>query len=193
MSTQTQLDDSVAGQSQYLTFRLAGEEYGVGILRVREILEYDTVTRVPATPPYFRGVINLRGSVVPVIDLAVKFGLPESQTTKRTCIVIVEAELDGSPTVMGIMADAVSEVVDLGPDDIEAPPAFGTRVRHDHLVGMGKRGSKFSLLLDMDRVLAAEELRAVAEPEAEAAGAGEEPAAPAEPTPAAAPATPSRA
>lgn len=159
MSTQT--DESVAGQSQYLTFRLAGEEYGVGILRVREILEYDTVTRVPATPPYFRGVINLRGSVVPVIDLAVKFGLPERETTKRTCIVIVEAELDGSATVMGIIADAVSEVVDLGPADIEPAPSFGTRVRQDHLVGMGKRGNKFSLLLDMDRVLAAEEQRAV--------------------------------
>lgn len=192
MSTQT--DESVAGQSQYLTFRLAGEEYGVGILRVREILEYDTVTRVPATPPYFRGVINLRGSVVPVIDLAVKFGLPERETTKRTCIVIVEAELDGSATVMGIIADAVSEVVDLGPADIEPAPSFGTRVRQDHLVGMGKRGNKFSLLLDMDRVLAAEEQRAVTEPGAEAAGhAREEPVASAETTPATAPATPTTA
>jgi purine-binding chemotaxis protein CheW len=155
-------DAADAGQSQFLTFHLAGEEYGVGILKVKEILEYDTVTKVPAAPAFIRGVINLRGSVVPVIDLAVKFGLEASPITKRTCVVIVEAATDGRRTVMGIIADSVSKVIDLGPADIEPPPQFGTRVRSDHLQGMGKTGRKFALLLDIDRVLAAEELSAMA-------------------------------
>ncbi len=147
-------------QTQYLSFSLAGEEYAIGILRVREILEYDTVTTVPQTPPSIRGVINLRGSVVPVVDLAVKFGLPATPLTKRTCIVIVEVDLEGTQTVMGVMADAVSQVMDLAPQDIEAPPAFGTRVRVDYLRGMGKVGRRFVLLLDVDRVLAAPDLAA---------------------------------
>jgi purine-binding chemotaxis protein CheW len=147
-------------QTQYLTFYLAGEEYAIGILRVKEILEYDTLTPVPQTPPSIRGVINLRGRVVPVVDLAAKFGLPPSPLTKRTCIVIVEVTLDGHPTVMGVLADAVSQVMDLAPGDIAAPPVFGTRVRVDYLQGMGKVGKKFILLLDVDRVLAAPELRA---------------------------------
>jgi purine-binding chemotaxis protein CheW len=147
-------------ETQYLSFALAGEEYAIGILRVREILEYDTLTVVPQTPPCIRGVINLRGSVVPVVDLAVKLGLPATPITKRTCIVIVEVDLDGTPTVMGVMADAVSQVMDLAPQDIEAPPAFGTQVRVDYLRGMGKIGKKFVLLLDIDRVLGAAELLA---------------------------------
>jgi len=150
----------VVEQTQYLTFSLAGEEYAIGILRVREILEYDTLTKVPQTPPCIRGVINLRGSVVPVVDLAVKFGLPATPLTKRTCIVIVEVDLEGTQTVMGVMADAVSQVMDLSPQDIEAPPAFGTRVRVDYLRGMGKVGKRFVLLLDIDRVLSAADLRA---------------------------------
>ncbi len=153
----TTLQDATE-QSQYLTFFLAGEEYAIGILQVKEILEYDTLTKVPQTPPSIRGVINLRGSVVPVVDLAAKFGLPPSLVTKRTCIIIVEADLEGTRTVMGVLADAVSQVMDLAPEDIEAPPVFGTRVRVDYLQGMGKVGKKFVLLLDVDHVLAAAEL-----------------------------------
>jgi purine-binding chemotaxis protein CheW len=145
-------------QAQYLGFFIADEEYAIGILRVKEILEYDTITKVPGTPPSIRGVINLRGSVVPVVDLALKLGLPESPITKRTCIVVVEVDLDGERTVMGVMADAVSQVMDLGAADIEPPPAFGTRVRMDHLLGMGKAGKKFILLLDIDRILSVNEL-----------------------------------
>jgi purine-binding chemotaxis protein CheW len=145
-------------QTQYLTFYLAGEEYAIGILCVKEILEYDTLTKVPQTPPWIRGVINLRGSVVPVVDLAAKFGLPAGAITKRTCIVIVEANLDETRVVMGVLADAVSQVMDLAPEDIEPPPTFGTRVRVDYLQGMGKVGKKFVLLLDVDRVLSATEL-----------------------------------
>src|SRR5260221_3021106 len=151
---------TVAEQTQYLGFVVADEEYAIGILRVREILEYDTITKVPTTPPSIRGVINLRGRVVPVVHLAVKLGLPESQVTKRTCIVVVEVDLEGERTVMGVLADAVSQVIDLPASEVEPPPSFGTRVRVDCLLGMGRAGKKFVLLLDIDKVLSAEELTA---------------------------------
>jgi len=150
----------VAEGGQYLTFFIAGEEYAIGILRVKEIIEYDTITRVPTTPACIRGVMNLRGSVVPVVDLAVKFGLPESPVTTRTCVVIVEVSLEGEAAVMGVVADTVSQVIDLGSSDIEVPPVFGTRVRVDCLIGMGKAGKKFVLILDIDRVLSTNELLA---------------------------------
>ena len=145
-------------QAQYLTFFLAGEEYAIGILRVKEIIEYDTITRVPTTPSSIRGVINLRGSVVPVLDLAVKFGLPETAITMRTAIVIVEVDLDGEHALIGLMTDSVSQVIDLSPADIEPPPAFGLPVRVDYLVGIAKAGKKFILIFDVDRVLSSEEL-----------------------------------
>jgi purine-binding chemotaxis protein CheW len=142
--------------AQYLTFRLGGEEYAVGILQVREILRFEEITRVPAAPPSIRGVLNLRGAVVPVVDLALKFGLPETVVTPRTCIVIVEVVMEGEATVMGVLADAVSQVIELGPGDVEPPPSFGTRVRIDFLKGMARQGSRFALLLDIDRLLATE-------------------------------------
>jgi purine-binding chemotaxis protein CheW len=146
--------------AQYLTFQVADAEYGVGILQVREIIEYDTITRVPHAPSAVRGVINLRGSVVPVVDLAVKFGLPESRITKRSCVIVVECVLDGELTVMGVLCDAVSQVIDLTTADIEPAPAFGSRVRIEFLRGMGKVGGKFVLLLDLDRLLSADEASA---------------------------------
>jgi purine-binding chemotaxis protein CheW len=145
---------------QYLTFFIGDDEYAVGILRVREIIQYDAVTRVPKTPSWVRGVINLRGSVVPVVDLAVKFGLPESLPTKSTCIVIIETEIEGERAIMGVLADAVSQVVDLPPSEVQAPPTLGTRVRVDYLVGMGRSGKKFVLILDVDKVLSADEVLA---------------------------------
>lgn len=148
-------------ETQYLAFHLAGEEYAIGILRVKEIIEYDTLTAVPMMPVYIRGVINLRGNVVPVVDLAVKFGLPESPNTKRTCIVIVEMDFNGQRTVMGVIADAVSAVMNFSPQDIEAPPAFGTRVQVQYLEGMGKAGKKFVLILNVDRVLSPHDFRAM--------------------------------
>ncbi len=144
--------------SQHLTFCIAEEQYAVAILRVREIIQYEDVTRVPLTPPWLRGVINLRGSVVPVVDLAVKFGLPASAVTKTTCIVIVELTLSGERAVMGVLADSVSQVLELNASDIEPPPAFGTRVRVDYLTGMGKLGRQFALILDIDRVLSSDEV-----------------------------------
>ena len=143
---------------QYLTFVIGGEEYGVSLLKVKEIIEYDVVTKVPKTPLWVRGVINLRGSVVPVIDLALKFGQAATEVGKLTCIVITEVECAGEATVMGILADAVSQVIDLKPEEIEAPPAFGTRVKIDYLVGMGRSGKKFCLILDSEKVLSTDEL-----------------------------------
>lgn len=147
----------VAERQQHLAFTLADGDYAVGILKVKEILQYEGVTKVPSTPRSIRGVINLRGSVVPVVDLAVKFGLPESPLTKRTCILVVETNFDGVGTVMGLVVDAVSEVIELGIEDVEEPPNFGIQVKVDYLLGMGKVGKRFVLLLDIDRVLSADE------------------------------------
>jgi purine-binding chemotaxis protein CheW len=154
--------EAVTGQEQYLTFYLAGEEYAIGILRIKEIIEYGHVTRVPRMPDWIRGVINLRGSVVPVIDLAVKFGMDETKVTPLCCVIIVELELKGEAMVMGIIAESVSQVVDLAPGDIQTPPAFGTRLRADFLLGMGSLGKKFALILDIDRILSTDELLATA-------------------------------
>lgn len=143
---------------QYLTFMIAGEEYAVSLLKVKEIIEYDTVTEIPKTPDWVRGVINLRGNVVPVIDLAVKFRLPASIAGKLTCIVITEVECEGEAAVMGVMADSVRQVIDLKPEDIEVPPTFGTRVKVDYLLGMARSGKKFCLLLDTEKVLSTDEL-----------------------------------
>lgn len=148
--------------TQYLTFHLAGEEYAVGILQIREIITYGTLTKVPHTPPSIRGVINLRGNVVPVVDLGRKFGLTASPVTDRTCIVIVEANINENRTVTGVIADSVSQVISMSDNDILPAPAFGTRVRIDFLRGMGKSGDKFVLVLDIDKVLSADDLAPMA-------------------------------
>ncbi len=150
-----------AGNGQYLTFLVAGEEYAVNILKVKEIVQYDTVTTVPNTAPWIRGVTNLRGNVVPVIDLAVKFGLPESKPSKFSCVVITEVQYQGERLTLGVMTDLVNQVLDFEEKDVEAPPAFGTRVRIEYLLGMGAMGKKFCLILDIDKVLSADELVAV--------------------------------
>jgi purine-binding chemotaxis protein CheW len=148
-------------QQQYLTFFLADEEFAVNIQRVKEIIEYTTITKVPKVPQWVRGVINLRGSVVPVVDLALRFGLSERGVTKTTCIVILEVEHGSERMVMGVLADAVNQVIELAPKDIEEPPAFGAGVRLDYLLGMGKLATKFALILNIDKVLSPAELLAV--------------------------------
>ena len=153
----------VTEQQQYLTFLLADEEYAISILKVKEIIQYDTVTTVPKTPKWVRGVINLRGAVVPVVDLAVKFGLEQRPVTKTTCIVIVETKYEERNTTMGVIAEAVSQVMELTPEDIQAVPEFGTRVKVDYLFGMARLGKKFALLLDADKVLSANELLSLGE------------------------------
>jgi len=145
--------------NQYLTFFIRDEEYGVEILRVKEILEYEHVTRVPTTPAHVRGVLNLRGSVLPVVDLAAKFGHEETAPTRTTCIVVVETRPQGELLTLGIVATAVSQVVDIAANDIEPPPSFGTSVRVDFLTGMGKLDGRLVLLLDIDRVLSPVEIQ----------------------------------
>ena len=145
-------------QKQYLTFLLANEEYAIGILKVKEIIEYDTVTTVPKTPKWVRGVINLRGAVVPVVDLAIKFGLELTPVAKTTCIVIVETQFESQNTTIGILVDAVSQVMELATEDLQPVPEFGTRVKVDYLLGMAQLGKKFALLLDVDKVLSTDEL-----------------------------------
>jgi purine-binding chemotaxis protein CheW len=151
-------DVTAAEQQQFLTFFLAGEEYAIEILKVREILEYDIVTRVPQTPIWIQGVFNLRGSVVPAIDLALKFGLQETPITPTTCIVILESRQNDDISVLGVVVDAVNQVIEPQPGDIEPPPSFGTQTRADYLLGMVKMGRKFALMLDIDKVLSTEEL-----------------------------------
>jgi purine-binding chemotaxis protein CheW len=145
--------------TQHLSFQLSGEAYAIGILRVREILEQQPITHVPLTPPSIRGVINLRGKVIPIVDLATKIGLPPTHTTKWTCIIVVEIDLGGDKAVMGLLADSVSEVVALAPGDVEKPPAFGTRAKVEYLRGVARHAGRFVLLLDIDRVLCAEPVR----------------------------------
>jgi purine-binding chemotaxis protein CheW len=165
--------------SQYLSFFIDGEEYAIGILRVKEIIRWGTITKVPTTPRWIRGVLNLRGLVVPVVDLATKFGIRETPVTAQTCVVIVETDLDGERTLMGVAADAVSQVLDFRAEDVGEPPPFGTRIRVDYIVGMGKVGKKFVHILDIDGVLSAAELMAVtsaagSEPAAEVSGSASE-------------------
>lgn len=148
---------------QYLTFFIAGEEYAIGILRVTEIIECGAMTKVPSTPQWIRGVLNLRGAVVPVVDLAVKFGLDTTELTARTCVVVMEMQFGDERVAMGVMADAVNQVVELSDADIQPAPPFGPKVRVDYLLGMGRSGEKFVLLLDIDRVLAASEILAALE------------------------------
>jgi purine-binding chemotaxis protein CheW len=158
---------------QYLTFFTAGEEYAISIVKVCEIVEYEAVTTVPNTPVWIRGVTNLRGRVVPVVDLAVKFGLPASSISKFSCIIISEVMFQGESLTMGVLSDSVSQVIELSSDQIEATPPFGTRVKTEYLLGMGALGKKFCLILDIDKVLSADELLAVTESVAEE-GPGDE-------------------
>jgi purine-binding chemotaxis protein CheW len=153
--------DEALPSGQFLAFQIGTEEYGVGILKVREILKYDEITRIPGAPAAVRGVINLRGNVVPVIDLARKFGLGETPVSKLTCIVVVEVEDQGTTNTLGVLADAVNQVLDLTADQVEATPEFGLEGRLDYLRGMGRLGKKFLLILDVDKVLSSAELRRI--------------------------------
>ncbi len=148
----------VAEPRQYLTFTLGGEMFAVETLSVKEIIEYGQITAVPMMPPSIRGVINLRGAVVPVIDLKARFGAPATEVTRRTCIVIIELGAEDEHQVIGIVVDTVSEVLEIPASEIEPPPAFGARIRADFISGMGKIAGHFVILLDMGRVLSVDEL-----------------------------------
>ena len=151
-------DGAVTEIIQYLTFTLAEELFAVDIGKVREVLDYTVVTRVPGTPEFMRGVINLRGSVVPVVDMRLKFGMPATEKGVNTCIIIVEVAVDGETTMLGAMADSVQEVLELGSDRIEPPPRIGTRLNIEFIRGMGKRDEEFIIILDIDKVFSLSEL-----------------------------------
>ncbi|MGD0282050.1 MAG: chemotaxis protein CheW [Dissulfurispiraceae bacterium] len=155
---------SVAGiteTTQCLTFKLEDEVFALDISKVREVLDFTTVTKVPRTPEFMRGVINLRGNVVPVVDMRLKFGMQKTEKTVNTCIIIVEISIEGETAVLGALADSVQEVIDLEPDQIEPAPRIGTRVRTDFIKGMGKRDNHFIMILDIDKVFSADELSIV--------------------------------
>ena len=154
--------------TQYLTFKLDDEVFALDITKVREVLDFTTVTKVPRTPDFMRGVINLRGSVVPVVDLRLKFGMTKTEKTVNTCIIIVEVNVDNETTILGALADSVQEVMDLEPDHIEPAPKIGTKLRTDFIKGMGKRDEHFVILLDIDKVFSTDELALVQTKQAEA-------------------------
>jgi len=147
-------------EGKYLTFSLAGEEYGIGILKVKEIIGIMPITIVPQTPKYIKGVVNLRGKVIPVIDLRLKFSITAAEFTERTCIIVVEISAAGRTILMGIVVDSVSEVLNIKAADIEATPSFGTRLNTEYILGMAKTGGTIKILLDIDKILSVEELQA---------------------------------
>jgi purine-binding chemotaxis protein CheW len=147
--------------NQYLLFMLGRETFALPILCIKEILEYQAPTEVPMVPEFVRGIVNLRGAVVPVIDLARRFGREASPTTKRTCIVIVETRINEESQVFGVVVDAVNEVLEIPPTEIEAPPSFGATVRTDFILGMGKVNQRFVVILSVDVALCLDEMAAV--------------------------------
>jgi purine-binding chemotaxis protein CheW len=155
--------DTIKEMTQYLSFNLDDEVFALDISKVREVLEYTTVTKVPQTPAFMQGVINLRGSVVPVIDMRLKFGMSVTEKTINTCVIIVDINLDGETTVLGAMADSVQEVFELETDEIEPAPKIGTRLKTEFIKGMGKRDDSFIIILDIDKVFSSEELAIVHE------------------------------
>lgn len=163
-NTNTTAAAASSGQAeQYLTFVLGAETFAIGIMAIKEIIEYASLTEVPMMPAYVRGVINLRGAVVPVLDLPIRFGKAASAVTKRTCIVIIEVMLGSERHVLGLVVDAVNAVLDIPAREIEPPPAFGASIRTEFIRGMVKVDSKFVILLDVDHALAADEVQSLTE------------------------------
>ncbi len=154
---------TITETTQYLTFKLDEEVFALDVAKVREILEYTTVTKVPRTPDFMRGVINLRGSVVPVIDLRLKFGMSATEQTVNTCIIVAEVGMDDETILLGALADSVQEVNEMEPEQIEAAPHIGTRLNTDFIKGMGKQDNNFVMILDIDKVFTGDELSTVKE------------------------------
>ncbi len=150
--------ETITETRQYLSFKLEEEEFALDISKVKEVLDFTKITKVPQTPDFMKGVINLRGSVVPVVDLNKKFGIKYTQKTSDTRIIIGEVTIDGDEIVLGVLADSVHEVMDIEPENIEPAPKIGTRLNTEFLRGMGKRGEEFVMILDIDKVFSAEDL-----------------------------------
>ena len=148
----------ITESAQYLTFKLLDENFAVDVAKVREILDYTPATKVPGTPDYMRGVINVRGNVVPVLDMRLKFGLDKTDRTVDTCIVVMEIAVEEDTAVLGALVDSVQEVVELDPGQIEPPPRIGTRWRTEFLKGVGKRNGELIIILDIDRIFASDDI-----------------------------------
>lgn len=151
------MESTEKAAKQYLTFKLALETFAVDVARVREILDFISITKVPRTPDFMRGVINLRGSVVPVVDMKLKFGMEATEKTVDTCIIVLEVTIEGETTIVGALADSVEEVLELEPAQIEPPPRIGMKLNIDFISGMGKLGEEFVIILDTDRIFSFEE------------------------------------
>jgi purine-binding chemotaxis protein CheW len=152
---------TITETTQYLTYKLGDETFALDITKVREVLDFTTVTKVPRTPEFMRGVINLRGSVVPVVDLRLKFGMTKTENSVNTCIIITEVAVDGDTTILGCLADSVQEVLDLDEEHIAPAPRIGTKLRTEFIKGMGKRDDRFIIILDIDKVFSSDELALV--------------------------------
>ncbi|PJZ82609.1 chemotaxis protein CheW [Leptospira meyeri] len=148
---------------QYLTFLISEELFGLGILYIKEIIEFESVTHVPMMPEYIPGVINLRGNVVPVIDLNTRFYRRKTETNRKTCIIITEIKLENEIIDVGLLVDAVNEVVDIAPESIEEPPSFGSKIRLDFIQGLGKLENKFVIILKVNQILELSELQSIQE------------------------------
>ncbi len=155
--------------TQYLTFKLDDEVFALDITKVREVLDFTTITKVPRAPEFMRGVINLRGNVVPVVDLRLKFGMTKTQKTVNTCVIIVEINVDNETAILGALADSVKEVMDIEPDHIEPAPKIGTGLNIEFIKGMGKRDKTFIIILDIDKVFSTGELALVQATQADTA------------------------
>ena len=151
-----------ADEGQFLTFLLGGEMFAMGILGIKEIIEYGSLTTVPMMPSFIRGVINLRGEVVPVVDLSARFGRGASDITRRSCIVIIEAQSNDEKQDVGVVVDSVSEVLEISTAEIEPVPSFGTKIRAEFISGMGKIDGKFVIILDVNRVLSVDDMAVLA-------------------------------
>ena len=149
-------------QQQYLTFMLSGETYAISILRIKEIIQYGQLTEVPRMPDFIRGVINLRGAVVPVIDLSARFGKPPTPIGRRNCIIIIEVAIGAETQNVGVMVDAVNAVLEIPANEIEAAPTFGTNIRADFIAGMGKINGKFVIILNIQHVLSMDDMATLA-------------------------------
>ena len=169
MTNETKIHDTEHDEEavQYLTFKLDGESFATEISKVREVLEYTQVTPVPRSPEFMQGVINLRGSVVPVVDLRLQFGMSAAEQTVDTCIIIIEVNIEGTSTVLGALADSVQEVIDLKPEQLEPAPSFGTRVDNNFVQHMGKLEDRFVIVLDMNKVFSLEQINKVEKTSAE--------------------------
>ncbi|HEY9250765.1 MAG TPA: chemotaxis protein CheW [Rariglobus sp.] len=162
--------NTITQTAQYITFKLGDESFAINVGQVREVLDLSLITKVPTAPDYMRGVVNVRGSATPVVDLRLKFGLPKAADTVNTRILVMELELDGEATVLGGIADSVHEVIELDPAQITPPPTIAMRWRSEFIHGMGKRGDEFIIILDIAAVFTASELALVEAPAGAATG-----------------------